>query len=228
MTSSLMRGSLVLVERFGDGTRGVKLNRPRKRNALSIELREVLAATFKELAADAACRAVVLSGEGKAFCAGMDFTQFGGDRGNKLKLYHSTRDLFDSVLQFPKPLIAAVHGAAVGGGFTLALCCDERLASEDAYFGFPEVQRGIPAPQDVMRCFVEEVRARDWCETGRRIDVSEALEAGLVKEIVGAGRLLDVSRSEARPGSRRRVVPGLRAALEGEMGRFEEALFPEV
>ncbi len=223
----MINGSLVLVELFEDGIQGVKLNRPAKRNALSIELRERLAATFRELAADAACRAVVLGGEGKAFCAGMDFTQFGGDRGNKLKLYHSTRDLFDSILRFPKPLIAAVHGAAVGGGFTLALCCDERLASEDAHFGFPEVHRGIPAPQDVMRCFVEASIARDWCETGRRIDVYEALEAGLVKEVVGAGRLVEASRSEARRRVRRRVVPGLRAALEGEMRRFEEALFPE-
>jgi enoyl-CoA hydratase/carnithine racemase len=223
----VMHGSLVLVEQLEDGVQGVRLNRPEKRNALSIELREFLAATFQKLAADATCRAVVLSGAGKAFCAGMDFTQFGGDRGNKLKLYHSTRNLFDSVLRFPKPLIAAVHGAAVGGGFTLALCCDERLASEDAHFGFPEVQRGIPAPLSVVRCFVEAATARHWCETGRRIDVSEALAAGLVKEVVDAGRLVEACRTEASRRVERRVVPGLRAALEGEMGRFQKALFPE-
>jgi enoyl-CoA hydratase/carnithine racemase len=222
-----MRSSLLIVDGPEEGICRLKLNRPEKRNALSIELREALTAALKILAADTACRAIILAGEGRAFCGGMDFTQFGGDRENKLRLFHSTRDLFSSLLQFPRPVIAAVHGAAVGGGFMLALCCDERIAAEGAYFGFFEVKRGIPAPYEVIRLFVDAPKAKDWCETGRRIEVAEAQEAGLVNQVVGVETLTDAARREAAGATQRRVSSALRSALEGEMRRFERALFPE-
>lgn len=214
------------VERCSDGVYRLGLNRPDQRNALSIELREALAASLTRLARDEGCRAVVLAGEGKAFCAGMDFTQFGGDREHKRKLLHSTRALFSALLDFPKPVVAAIRGAAVGGGFTLALCCDERLAAEGAYFGFFEVGRGIPAPYGIVRSFVDEATARDWCRTGRRIEAEEALRAGVVTEIVEAEALEALGRARALRISGRRVTPELRAALEEELGRFEAALFP--
>jgi enoyl-CoA hydratase/carnithine racemase len=227
MAPVVMRSSLLIVEGPEEGICRLKLNRPEKRNALSIELREALTGALRILAADAACRAIILAGEGRAFCGGMDFAQFGGDRDNKLKLFHSTRDLFSCLLQFPRPVIAAVHGAAVGGGFTLALCCDARIAAEDAFFGFFEVKRGIPAPFEVIRLFVDAQKAKEWCETGRRIEVSEALEARLVKQVVGIEELAAAARREAARATQRRVSSALRAALEGEMGRFERALFPE-
>ena len=165
---------LVRVDRTEAGVHTVTLDRPNKRNALSIELRFALAEALASLGADETCHGAVLTGAGDAFCAGMDFTQFGGDEANRRRLFDSTRAAFGALLDFEKPLVAAVNGAAVGGGFVLALTCDARLMAEDAYFGFFEVRRGIPAPFELVRCFVEEAVARDWCETGRRIDASEA------------------------------------------------------
>jgi enoyl-CoA hydratase/carnithine racemase len=218
--------SLVIVEASPDGIHRVRLNRPEKRNALSIELRNALADVFARLADDPHCEGVVLMGEGTAFCAGMDFTQFGGDRKNKQRLFESTRDLFGALLDFPKRIVAGVHGAAVGGGFMLALCCDQRVASPDAYFGFFEVGRGIPAPLAIVRLFVEEARARSWCESGRKIGAREAFEAGVVARIVESEALEETCREEAQRASLRRVAPALRSAFAGEMSRFGRALFP--
>jgi enoyl-CoA hydratase/carnithine racemase len=224
--ASGLEASLVIVEASPDGIHRVRLNRPEKRNALSIELRNALADVLTRLARDSHCDAVVLMGEGKAFCAGMDFTQFGGDRKNKQRLFDSTRDLFGALLDFPRPIVAGVQGAAVGGGFMLALCCDQRVASQDAYFGFFEVRRGIPAPNDIVRLFVEEPRARDWCESGRKIGAREAFEAGVVARIVDPESLEETCREEAQRASQRRVAPALRSAFAAEMSRFGRALLP--
>jgi enoyl-CoA hydratase/carnithine racemase len=156
----------------------------------------------------------------------MDFTQFGGDRENKLKLFHSTRGLFAALLQFPKPIVGAVRGAAVGGGFTLALCCDIRIASEDAYFGFLEVKLGIPAPYEVVRVYANESKAREWCQTGRRIEAREAQDEGIVRKVVKAERLLDECQLEAEGMREKNVPAALSSALELQMARFARALFP--
>lgn len=204
----------------------MSLNRPEKRNALSIELREKAAAVLRELAVDEDCRAVVLSGEGPAFCAGMDFTQFGGGPENKLRLLDSTHAMFSSLIEFPKPILAAVHGAAVGGGFALALTCDVRIASEDAYFGFFEVKRGIPAFLELVRLFVRDDVARDWCATGRRIEAAELLELGVVKRIVPRGDLIEECVREAERTSARTLPPDILRIFAEEHLRFRNALFP--
>lgn len=217
---------MVNVERRADRVVHVSLNRPEKRNALSIELREEAAAVFRELAVDEGCRAVVLSGEGPAFCAGMDFTQFGGGPDNKLKLLESTQALFASLLGFPKPIIAAVQGAAVGGGFALALTCDLRIVSDDAFFGFFEVKRGIPAFFDLVRLFVSEEIARDWCGTGRRIDAAELLRLGVVSRVVPRAWLIEAGMREAAKGVGRTLPPGIIRVFADEHLRFRNALFP--
>lgn len=221
-----MNRKLVLLEALGDGIQSVKLNRPGKRNALSIELRETLAETLKSLAVAPACRAVIFSGAGTAFCAGMDFTQFGGGRENKMKLFHSSKNLFSSVLEFPKPVVGAIQGAAMGGGFALALCCDVRIAAEDAFFGFFEFKRGIPAPYDVLREFVNEVKAKELCETGRRMSVQEAFKDEIVKKVVRNEELMDACMMEARSASKKKPPASLLSAFENEMDRFHQALFP--
>ncbi len=101
----------------------VTLDRPEKRNALSIELRELIAERFAELASDDEVACAVLTGAGSAFCSGMDTTQFGGDRAHKERLVECSVAAFGAVGSFPKPLIAAVNGPAVAGGFALAPCC---------------------------------------------------------------------------------------------------------
>jgi enoyl-CoA hydratase/carnithine racemase len=133
----------LLIERDGPLAR-VTLNRPDKRNALSIELRYEVAAAFTDLAEDDAVACGLLTGAGSAFCAGMDVTQFGGDRANRERIVESSGQCFDAVARFPKPLVAYLNGPAVAGGFALALLCDVRIAASQAQMGFPELGRQIP------------------------------------------------------------------------------------
>src|SRR5262245_66458748 len=106
----------------------VTLNRPEKRNALSIELREELWKAFEKIGSDDGIASVVLTGAGTSFCSGMDTTQFGGDRANREKLVETSALAFDAVGQCPRPVVAAVNGPAVAGGFALSLLCDLRIA----------------------------------------------------------------------------------------------------
>ena len=120
----------------------VTLQRPEKRNALSIDLRVELAEAFGALGGDGEVGAVVLTGAGPAFCSGMDTTQFGGDRAARSVWSRPASPAFARSAGVRKPVIAAVNGPALAGGFALALLCDLRLAAEEASFGFPELPRG--------------------------------------------------------------------------------------
>src|SRR5919201_6162912 len=120
----------------------VTLQRPEKRNALSIDLRVELADAFQALGEDGDVGAVVLTGAPPAFCSGMDTTQFGGDRAHRERLVETSLASFRAVGNCPKPVVAAVNGAAIAGGFVLALHADIRLASHEATFGFAELPRG--------------------------------------------------------------------------------------
>ena len=175
----------------------VTLRRPEKRNALSIELREALAAAFAELAGDGDAACVVLTGEGSAFCAGMDVTQFGGDRAHKERLVETSLAAFGAVARFPKPLVAAVNGPAIAGGFVLALHADVRVAARSARFGFPELPRGIPPSYAAALSGLPEPVARELCLTGRLMEPDEALRHGLVREVVDDGRAVDAARALA-------------------------------
>lgn len=218
-------GGLVTISAIETGIFEMALNRPEKRNALSIELREDLTGELDRLGRREDCTGIVLSGRGAAFCAGMDFTQFGGDRENRERLYRSTVRCFAALLTCPKPIVAAVHGAAVGGGFALALCCDARLASPDAFFGFYEVRRGIPAPRDLVHLFVTEAVTRDWCETGRRIEASEARACGVVEVIVEADELVGACARLAATVRKSERRERIAAVLAEEMRLFGAALF---
>ena len=176
----------------------VTLDRAEKRNALSIELRERIASAFAELAADDGVACAVLTGAGSAFCAGMDTTQFGGDRANKERLVKCSVAAFDAVGSFPKPLIAAINGPAVAGGFALALLCDLRLAAEEARLGFPELPRGIPPSYAAARAALPAAVARELCLTGRLIDAREALALGVVAEVHSGEVLLGRTRELAQ------------------------------
>ncbi len=127
---------LLAIERR-DAVALVTLGRPEKRNALSIELRIELAEAFAALADDDEVGAVVLTGAGSAFCSGMDTTQFGGDRANREALVATSIGAFEAVRRCPRPLIAAVNGPALAGGFALALLCDLRLAASEAQLRVP-------------------------------------------------------------------------------------------
>jgi enoyl-CoA hydratase/carnithine racemase len=177
----------------------VILNRPEKRNALSIELREELWKAFEKIGSDNGTAAVVLTGAGTAFCSGMDTTQFGGDRANRERLVETSTLAFDAVGQCTRPVVAAVNGPAVAGGFALTLLCDLRVAAPSAIFGYPELPRGIPPSYAAARAVLPATVAQDLCLTGRIVRADEAQKLGIVREVVSppgdiTARALDLAQ----------------------------------
>jgi enoyl-CoA hydratase len=185
------------IEVADDGVATVTLNRPDKRNALSIALRDTLSDTLEGWKEDAAVRVVVLTGAPPAFSAGFDLAEF-GDASLARTIRHSSVRYHHAVWSFPKPTIAAVNGPALGGGFDLATLCDLRVASTAAVFGHPEIKFGAPPLFTPLRWLVGDGIARDLCLTGRRIDAEEALRIGLVSRVAGPDALLDEALGVAR------------------------------
>ena len=178
-----------------DGIATLTLDRPERKNALSIELRDRLADVLDALAADEALRVVVLTGEGDVFSAGFDlkeFEQAATDAEFGERLWASSDRYHRTVLQFPLPIVAAVNGPAIAGGFDLAVMCDIRVAARTARFSHPEVTFGdvVYSP---LHDLVGAAVARDLCFTGRAVDASEALSLRLVSRVVPAERLAEVA-----------------------------------
>lgn len=181
--------SLVQVE-HDDGFARLTLNRPEKRNALSLELRAELRDALHALAGDDDVRCLLLTGAGTAFCAGMDTSEFGGDRAHKERLVELSVGAFDALGSFPKPVVAAINGPAVAGGFALALLCDVRIAASTATMGFLENRRGIPPSYAAARAALPAALASELCMTGRLLDAREALKRGVVSAVHAADELL--------------------------------------
>jgi enoyl-CoA hydratase/carnithine racemase len=191
-----------------DGVATLTLARPQRRNALSIKLRDEITQQLDEWVADAAVRAVVLTGAGPTFCAGFDLNEFGqADLAGQIK--DSSRRYHLAVWHFPKPLIAAVNGPAMGGGMDLSVLCDCRIASSAAAFGHPEIKFGAPPLFTPLQWIVGLGVARELCLTGRRIDAAEALRIGLVTRVTERGDLLDGALAMARS-----IIDAPQAALE--------------
>jgi enoyl-CoA hydratase/carnithine racemase len=190
--------ALVSSERRSDGVAIVRLDRPPV-NALSRALLTELAEVARALTADAAVRAVVVCGEGKAFAAGADISEF-GDQDAAREIGARFRAAFDALAAIPRPVIAAIHGVALGGGLELALACDLRVAADTARVGQPEILLGIipgaGATQRLAR-LVGPARAKDLIWSGRQVKADEALAMGLVDRVVPAADLLDVTLDHA-------------------------------
>ena len=180
-----------------DGVATLTLNRPDRRNALSIEMRDEISAALAGWRDDAAVGALVLTGEGAAFSAGFDLDEFRQPERFDALFLSSSRYHRD-VWSFPKPIVAAVNGPAMGGGFDLACLCDVRLASAKAAFGHPEIKLGAPPLFTPLRWIVGDGVARDLCLTGRRVDAAEALRLRLVSEVVEPDALLARALAVAR------------------------------
>src|SRR6185312_12728135 len=120
---------------------------------------------------------------GTAFCSGMDTTQFGGDQENRRRLAESSFAAFGAVGSCTKPVVAAVNGPAIAGGFALSLLCDIRVAADTARMGFPELPAGIPPAYAAARAALEAGLARELCLTGRVLDAQEALNRGVVSAV---------------------------------------------
>jgi enoyl-CoA hydratase/carnithine racemase len=228
-------GLLAIEER--DRVAVVTLERPEKRNALSIDLRIELADAFERLAGDESVGCIVLTGAGTAFCAGMDTSQFGGDLGHRSRLVETSTGAFRAVGRCPRPVLAAVNGPALAGGFALALLCDVRIASETATFGYPELPIGIPPSYASARAALNPAVARELCLTGRTVGADEALRLGIVSEVSPAGELREraLERAEqiARMPARAQLETKRRILLDGERSwgelfADEERVFREV
>jgi methylglutaconyl-CoA hydratase len=184
------------VERDGAVAR-VWLDRPERRNAFDAGLIEAVGDAFTSLAADEALRAVVLAGRGRSFCAGADleWMRSAGELAREQNMADAERAaaMFAAVDSCPVPVIARVHGAALGGGTGLACCCDIVLAREDARFGFTEVRLGlVPAtisPFALTR--IGRAQARALFLTGELFDAAHALRIGLVHEVHADDEALD-------------------------------------
>jgi enoyl-CoA hydratase len=113
----------------------------------------------------------------------MDTSEFGGDRAHKERIVELSVGLFRALGDFPKPVVAAVNGPAVAGGFALALLCDMRLASTEARMGFLENRRGIPPSYAAARAALPAALAAELCLTGRLLDADEARKLGVVAEV---------------------------------------------
>ena len=180
----------------------ITLNRPERRNAISPQMMEELGAALDEAAAGPA-RAVILTGEGRAFCAGMDLDMLqqtaAASPEETMEGARKMARVFLALYRFPKPVIAAVNGAAVAGGCGLATLCDFTLAVPDAKFGYTEVRIGfLPALVSVfLTRQIAEKHASDLLLTGRIIDAAEALRMGLITEVVAADKLMERARELA-------------------------------
>lgn len=184
----------VLLERKGH-VAIVRLNREDSRNALQPAIKAGLQTHIPAVMADPAVRAVVITGTGKAFCAGGDIRDM-QERGGpairaRLQRSHSWTD---KILKGEKPVIAAVNGAAAGAGLSLAMMCDIVLSSDKAFFkaGFP----GLGAVPDLALAMtlpraIGQARARDLLLTNRRVEPEEALSMGLVSRIIPDGKVLE-------------------------------------
>lgn len=184
-----MAGLLSLERR--DEVALVTLQRPEKRNALSIDLRVELSEAFGRLGEDDGVGCIVLTGAGSAFCAGMDVTQFGGDIEHRRRLVETSTAAFEAIGSCPRPAIAAVNGPALAGGFALALLCDLRVAAETATFGFPELPRGIPPSYASARAAMAPAMAAELTLTGRVFEADEALRLGIVNQVVPEGQAVE-------------------------------------
>lgn len=193
--------SILLVER-DDGIAVVTLNRPDAMNALSRALRRALAACFRALASDDEIGVVILTGAGRAFCAGLDLKELGGESGDGSPgAMLEEHDLIAAMRAYPMPIVGAVNGFAITGGFELALACDVLLASSAARFADTHARVGIVPGWGLSQLLPRRIgssRARELSFTGNFLDAETAAAWGLVNRVCAPDALLPTCRALAR------------------------------
>lgn len=205
-TRPIPGGNTVLVE-FEEGIAWVHLNRPEKRNAMSVELAREMNQVLDALELDDRCGVIVLTGSGEAFSAGMDLQGFFRATDDisdveRHRAYRETRAWqWRTLMFYAKPTIAMVNGWCFGGAFTPLICCDLAIADQDATFGLSEINWGI-IPGGVVSKAISTVmgdrEALYYIMTGEKFDGRRARELGLVNEAVSADRLKARTRELAQ------------------------------
>lgn len=204
--SSDLGGENVKVE-FEDGIAWVKLNRPDKRNAMSVGLAEDMIRVLDALEIDDRAGVIILTGEGEAFSAGMDLKDFfratdGVSDVKRMRAYRSTRAWqWRLLMHYAKPTIAMVNGWCFGGAFTPLICCDLAIASEDAVFGLSEINWGVIPGGVVSKAIstlMNDRKAMYYVMTGEKFGGKMAEQLGLVNEAVPADKLRERTVEIAR------------------------------
>ena len=190
--------SVVLVEKSG-GIATITLNRPEALNALNAELRDAISRAFQDLAKDAEVRVAILTGAGRAFSAGIDLKELSSGRLERSGA--ADYDMIAAIRDFAAPLIGAVNGHAITGGFELALACDVLIASENALFADTHARVGIVPGWGLSQKLPRLIgigRAKELSFTGNFIGAEQAEQWGLVNRVVPAHELLPVCRQLAQ------------------------------
>jgi enoyl-CoA hydratase/carnithine racemase len=193
---------------LAEGVLTLTLNRPDKLNAYTAQMGRELEAAFRRADEDDAVRVVVVTGAGRAFCAGADMSAGAESFGDSDRLFGQAGagprhggGFIQAIFECRKPSIAAINGAAVGVGLTLTLPMDIRLASSDARFGLVFTRRGL-VPEAGSAWFLPRIvglpQALRWCYSGRVFDAAEALRGGLVESLHAPQALLPAALAIAR------------------------------
>lgn len=202
-----------------DGILTMRLNRPAALNAIDAQLHKELSAVFSEIARDDSCDAVVLTGAGRAFCAGGDIKWFEHITAAEVdEMFTGARRIILDLLELPMPIIAAVNGPAMGLGATMALTCDIVLAAESATFADPHVSIGLVAGDGgavVWPWLIGPAKAKEALLTGRTFGAAEAENLGLINRVVPPADLLPAARRLAGElaGQPRQAVRGTKASI---------------
>ncbi len=195
--------SLIEVDQIDESIRVVRLNRPERLNALSIELAVELDAALAQVGAENLVRVVILTGTGRAFCSGLDLKDYGIipniDNLSVHRIATRSMSIYSQITRrlrsIPQPVIAAVNGPAFGGGMCVALGADLRIASETAEFNATGIVNGLTSAEMgagwILPRLIGGANSNDLLLTGRRVDAAEALRMGLVSWVVAEGSLLD-------------------------------------
>ncbi len=199
----------VLVESLGNGITQITMNRPERLNAMNYDLIAGLHAALDAVAVDATCRVIVLTGAGRGFCAGLDLTEGAAPPESRgmgrvqagLTVQKMIAGLVPKMRAMPQPIVAAVNGAASGGGLALALASDVRVAAANARFNVAFVRIGLSGCDIgvswLLPRLVGASRAFELLLTGRLIDAEEADRIGLVTRVVAEGAAVESARETA-------------------------------
>jgi enoyl-CoA hydratase/carnithine racemase len=178
----------------------ITLNRPARRNALSLELMQELIRCLEQLAEEKDVRAIILAAAGPAFCSGHDLSEMAGqDVTGYRRIFDVCSELMMRIKEVPQPVIAQVQGVATAAGCQLAAACDLAVASENASFGTPGVRIGLfcTTPMVELSRAVGRKRALEMLLTGKMVDARTAAEWGLVNRVVPAEQLAETTRQLA-------------------------------
>ncbi|MFZ5914877.1 MAG: enoyl-CoA hydratase [Pseudomonadota bacterium] len=190
----------VLLVDVSGGIATLTLNRPGAMNALSSELRVELSRTIRALADDGSVRVMILTGAGRAFCAGLDLKELGSGE-NRIGGALGGGNVVEALAQFDGPVIGAINGAAITGGFELALACDVLLASSHARFADTHVRVGVMPGWGLSQKLSRAIgiyRAKELSLTGNFLSAEQAADWGLVNRVVAPEELMPAARALAQ------------------------------